>query len=264
MTEARAAFPEDRRDSLSKTLDSIVQIVKPPYGGGMRELEEIGRPLPPRRGQAAKHASVLDAATAVFCRDGFAGASIDLIAAEAGVSRQTVYNHHGDKEALFVAVVREMTERCNAGLFATLATFPDHPQDLEAELAAFAGRLVRNCLCNREGAALRKLIQAEGERYPALFAAWREHGPGTAWAAIAARFARLAHAGTLRIEDPDLAARQFLALINADFHISHMLGTRPTEAEIDAGVAGAVRTFLRAFGPTAPPPPALAQRARPN
>jgi len=249
---------------MSKTLDSIVQIVKPPYGGGMQELDQIGRRPPPRRGQAAKHACVLDAAAAVFCRDGFAGASIDLIAAEAGVSRQTIYNHHGDKEALFVAVVREMTERCNAGLFTTLATFPDHPKDLEAELTAFAGRLVRNCVCNREGAALRKLIQSEGERYPALFAAWREHGPGAVWAAVAARFAKLAHAGHLRIEDPDLAARQFLALVNADFHISHMLGVKPTEAEIDIGVAGAVRTFLRAFGPSAPSPPALAQRARPN
>ncbi len=244
--ETRIASAGGRRDSMSKTLDSVVQTVKPPYGDGMHELEQIGRPLPPRRGQAAKHASVLDAATAVFCRDGFAGASIDLIAAEAGVSRQTIYNHHGDKEALFVAVVREMTERCNAGLFQTLTTFPDQPRDLEGELAAFAGRLVRDCLYNREGAALRKLIQSEGERYPALFAAWREHGPGTAWAAIAARFARLAHAGYLRIEDPDLAARQFLALIHADFHIPHMLGTKPTEAEIEAGVAGAVRTFLRA------------------
>ena len=203
----------------------------------MWELQQIGRPVPPRRGQAAKHACVLDAAAAVFCRVGFTGASIDLIAAEAGVSRQTIYNHHGDKEALFVAVVREMTERCNAGLFLTLTTFPDQPRDLEAEMAAFAGRLVRNCLYNRDGAALRKLIQTEGERYPGLFTAWREHGPGTAWAAIAARFAKLAHAGYLHVEDPDLAARQFLALIHADFHIPYMLGTKPTEAEVDAYVA---------------------------
>ena len=49
--------------------------------------------------------SILEAAASVFCREGFAGANIDLIAAEAGVSRQTVYNHHGDKENLFVAVV---------------------------------------------------------------------------------------------------------------------------------------------------------------
>ena len=95
--------------------------------------------------------SVVDAAASVFCREGYAGANIDLIAAEAGVSRQTIYNHHGDKEKLFVAVVRDLTERSNAGLFQVIASFPDRPADLEAELAEFAFRLMRNCMCNREG-----------------------------------------------------------------------------------------------------------------
>ena len=63
----------------------------------------------------AKRASIMDAAGEVFCRESFAGANIDMIAAEAGVSRQTIYNHHGDKENLFVAVVRDVTERFNAG-----------------------------------------------------------------------------------------------------------------------------------------------------
>ena len=77
----------------------------------------------------------------MFCREGYAGANIDLVAAEAGVSRQTVYNHHGDKEKLFTAVVREVTERINAEIFATLATFPDKPEDLHRDLTAFAKRM---------------------------------------------------------------------------------------------------------------------------
>ncbi|TIT60113.1 MAG: TetR/AcrR family transcriptional regulator, partial [Mesorhizobium sp.] len=46
----------------------------------------------PPRSHEAKRISVVEAAASVFCREGFAGANIDLIAAEAGVSRQTVYN----------------------------------------------------------------------------------------------------------------------------------------------------------------------------
>ena len=42
------------------------------------------------------------------------------IAAEACVSRQTVYNHVGDKESLFVAIVADITERSNADIFRTL------------------------------------------------------------------------------------------------------------------------------------------------
>ena len=191
--------------------------------------------------------SVVDAAASVFCREGYAGANIDLIAAEAGVSRQTVYNHHGDKEKLFVAVVRDLTERCNAGIFATIASFPDQPTDLEADLIAFAVRMNRNCICNRDGRFLRKLIQTEGERYPELFAEWREQGPGRTWSALAARFARLAFSGHLSIGDPDVAARQFFALVNAELQITFMLGGVPTEEEVLRSATNGVRTFLSAF-----------------
>ncbi|HEY6631046.1 MAG TPA: TetR/AcrR family transcriptional regulator [Rhizobiaceae bacterium] len=203
------------------------------------------------RSHAAKRSSILEAATHVFCREGFAGANIDMIAAEAGVSRQTVYNHHVDKEQLFVAVVQALTERVNAGFFATLATFPDHPGKLDEDLVAFAVRLNRNCICSGDGKFLRKLIHTEGERYPELFAAWREQGPGKAWAALAARFARLAHAGHLDIDDPDVAARQFQALITADLHVSMMLGDQPDDERIRQAATNAVRTFLRAYGKAA-------------
>jgi AcrR family transcriptional regulator len=200
------------------------------------------------RGHAAKRVSILEAATYVFCREGYAGANIDMIAAEAGVSRQTIYNHHGDKENLFVAVVRALTERANAGIFATLATFPDRPADLEAELVDFAVRLNRNCICNSDGKYLRKLIEAEGQRYPELFAIWRENGPGKTWAALAARLARLAHGGYLDLDDPDLAARQFLALAEAELKISMILGDQLGEERVREAAGNAVRTFLRAYG----------------
>jgi AcrR family transcriptional regulator len=200
------------------------------------------------RSHSAKRLSIIDAAANVFCREGFSGANIDLVAMEAGVSRQTVYNHHRDKENLFAAVVRQVTERINAEMFDTLATFPDKPTDLQADLAGFAMRLGRNCLCSREGKFLRKLIQSEGERYPELFSAWREDGPGKTNAALAARFARLALAGHLDIDDPDVAARQFVALVHADLQIIMVLGGNPTEDELRRSAATAVTTFLRAYG----------------
>ncbi|WP_192258403.1 TetR/AcrR family transcriptional regulator [Mesorhizobium caraganae] len=202
----------------------------------------------PPRGHEAKRTSIIDAAASVFCREGFAGANIDLIAVEAGVSRQTIYNHHRDKEKLFMAVVRDLTERCNAGIFATFASFPDQPKDLEADLIGFAVRMNQNCICNRDGRFLRKLIQTEGERYPELFAEWRDQGPGRTWPALAARFARLAHAGHLAVDDPDVAARQFLALANAELQTTFMLGGMPSEDEVLQSATHGVRTFLRAFG----------------
>ncbi len=149
---------------------------------------------------------------------------------------------------MFAAVVEDTTETANAGLFATLATFPDRPKDLEAELTAFARRLAANCMCDRRAAALQKLVETEGQRYPELFEAWRERGPGRVWSAVSARLSRLAHDGLLDLDDPDLAARQLISLVNMDLRPATMIGQRPTDAEVETATRTAVRTFLRAYG----------------
>lgn len=200
-------------------------------------------------GNCAKRQSIIEAAEAGFAGDGFAAASIDAIACAAGVARQTVYNHYRDKETLFAAVVSAIAERANAGLYRMIASFPDRPVDLAGELSAFADRLIRNGLCNRDGNTLRRLIEAEGGRHPELFAAWRSQGPDRIAALLGARLAMLAEAGYLTIGDAELAARQLIALVHADIQIGAMLGEAPTDAEIASAARNGVDTFLRAFGP---------------
>ncbi|RCW86099.1 TetR family transcriptional regulator [Phyllobacterium bourgognense] len=215
-----------------------------------------------QRGQCAKRISILDAAAEVFCREGFSGTSIDEIAVEAGVSRQTIYNHYREKETLFTAVVEDVMDRANAMLYSILSTFPDKSDRLEDDLTAFAVRLTKNCLCNQDGKFLRKLVQSEGERYPHLFETWRQHGPGKIGTALGALFARLSHKGVLRIDDFDLAARQFLALVNADLQMITLFGGTPTDEELENAARNAVQTFIRAYSgtasETAPRTPALA------
>jgi AcrR family transcriptional regulator len=201
-----------------------------------------------QRGQCAKRMSILDAAADVFCRQGFAGASIDEIAAVACVSRQTIYNHYREKETLFVAVVEDVMNRANAMLFSVLSTFPERADNLEDELTAFAVRLNKNCICNHDGKFLRKLVQTEGERYPHLFESWRQQGPGKLTTALSALFARLAHKQALVIDDFDVAARQFVALGNADLQMMILLGATPTDEELEKAARNAVRTFLKAYG----------------
>ncbi|MGA1804546.1 TetR/AcrR family transcriptional regulator [Rhizobium sp. HT1-10] len=204
-------------------------------------------PAAPPRGLSTKRLSILTAATEVFCREGFSGACIDEIAVEASVSRQTIYNHYRDKEALFVAIVEDIMARTGAGLSAIVSTFPASPSDIDGELEAFAIRLVRNCLCNHDGRFLRKLLQSEGERYPHLFEAWRRKGSGLPVDAISGLFLRLKTTRLLDIEDVDLAARQFLALINADLQVTTLFGGIPTEEDIGSAARNAVKTFLRAY-----------------
>src|SRR5688572_8715706 len=63
-----------------------------------------------------KRAAILDAAVAEFRQSGYAATSMDRIAASAGVSKRTVYNHFPSKEALFAQILEQLWERSVEGV----------------------------------------------------------------------------------------------------------------------------------------------------
>lgn len=195
-----------------------------------------------------KRRAILDAAKRAFVRDGVGAVSIDSIAMEAGVSRQTVYNQLGDKEQLLFAVIEDVTSRSSALLMSVVATFPDKPDDIGTALTEFGVRLLGRCMCDIDGRALAWLMEREAKRYPDLFATWKAYGPGEDWPVIAACFARLARDGYLDIDDPSIAARHFVALINADLPRDEGPCVRPSDTALRKAAATGVQTFLRAFG----------------
>src|ERR1700677_5309221 len=75
----------------------------------------VGRP---RRGtEAARVDIMIAAATRVFLRDGYGGASIDKVAHEAGVSTRTIYERFKNKADLLASVITRLVERDMVTLF---------------------------------------------------------------------------------------------------------------------------------------------------
>lgn len=110
-----------------------------------------------------KQVAILDGAVRVFLRSGYGGTSMDRVAAEAGVSKQTIYSHFQDKDGLFTAMMEHMTIRRFDGLF-DAAHLPGEPADLMRQFAAtFLHKLV-----DRDYIALLRLMIAESERFPEL------------------------------------------------------------------------------------------------
>ncbi|MET0129737.1 MAG: helix-turn-helix domain-containing protein, partial [Stenotrophomonas chelatiphaga] len=68
----------------------------------------------PTRLTDRKRAAILDAAVAEFRAFGFAGTSMDRIAATAEVSKRTVYNHFASKDELFTAILWQLFEASQA------------------------------------------------------------------------------------------------------------------------------------------------------
>ncbi|OPF72805.1 TetR family transcriptional regulator [Streptomyces antioxidans] len=215
-----------------------------------------GRPVGP---QPAKRQAIVEAAVAVFLREGYDRASVDVIADEARVSKQTVYNHFGDKERLFIAAVEEERERVAAGFAAgsPYALGPDGPGapeaydcgDARSALRAF-GHRVLDVLLDARASALRRLVIAEVARHPSLRPACAEGEPQQLVAYLAGMLARRTGSGELSVPDPAAAARQFVALIVQQGLYQSMYGTRPlAEDEATAVCECAADLLVRAYRP---------------
>lgn len=58
-----------------------------------------------------KRHAIVEAAIAQFRQHGFEATSMDRVAATAGVSKRTVYNHFPSKDALFGEILRGLWQR---------------------------------------------------------------------------------------------------------------------------------------------------------
>lgn len=80
-------------------------------------------PLPRPQRQAA----ILRAAAEAFARSGYAGTSMEAIAAEAGITKLIVYRHFDAKEDLYRAVLQRVFDRLADEFIAGIAAGPDDP-----------------------------------------------------------------------------------------------------------------------------------------
>jgi AcrR family transcriptional regulator len=126
--------------------------------------------------QETKRRQVLEAARQLFLERGFDGASTDAIANRAQVSKETLYRYHRSKEALLVAVMREMTvERFVAPVTAAL---PAHATRTDLEGALL--RIIEDALdrlMDPRYLALVRLAFSESGRRPQLGELFRQQVP---------------------------------------------------------------------------------------
>jgi AcrR family transcriptional regulator len=208
-----------------------------------------------RTGRVDRRSAILDAATSVFVERGFAGTTMDDVASAARASKQTLYQHFGDKVGLFVAVIEWNIAEAEAGTDPHLAALRD-TDDVEGDLRRFARQHLRDVL-QPHVLRLRRLVIAEAERFPSLARTWFERGPERAHDMLGDLFAQLTARGLLRTDPPRRAAEHFNWLIlSIPLHRSLYLPLeRPTDDELDALADEAVRIFLAAHGVAEPGAP---------
>lgn len=194
-------------------------------------------------------AAAKGAATHLFLRHGYAGATMDGVAKRAGLTKRTLYNNYADKSALFTEVVADVTafaekfvSELDDDYFDTVATDPSRT------LGDLAQRLA-SAILRPPVIALRRLLISESAAFPHLAEEYYERAPGAVLNAITSGFTRLKNKGHLRIDDPRLAAEQFAYLVvGARLDRAILTGTLPSQDEVARATKAGVQTFLARYG----------------
>ncbi len=110
----------------------------------MPDIEHV----PPRRltrpeSKARTREALISAARRVFAAEGYSGASLDKIAAEAGYTKGAVYAHFASKEELFLSLLSDGLMRQIERLETLLADARVRPDTLEPAMNAFLDELDR-------------------------------------------------------------------------------------------------------------------------
>jgi len=168
--------------------------------------EELG----PRA--AAKRDQILAGARRVFLRDGFAAASTDTIAAEAKVSKRTLYVYYPSKEELFAGVMRDLTiENPQTRALESMEEMsPGSEEELRRDLLELAQRIVTTMMQPEYLALLRTTI-ADTHRFPQLGGLFRATVPERAMRSFAVFIEKSRERGVVAPDvDGETAARMFV------------------------------------------------------
>lgn len=199
---------------------------------------------PGRPKDLAKREAILAAAQTLFLAHGYEGSSMDAIAAEAGVSKLTLYSHFKDKETLFGAAVKAT---CETRLPRRLFELNDESR-IEAVLRNIGEALVE--LANSpESIGLHRAMATMATQNPALSRMFYEAGPERLLDDLAQLFAEADRRDLLAVAEPVRAAGHFCALLKGSEHLRLLIGyerngdTEATRAHVEDVVALVLRAY---------------------
>lgn len=196
-----------------------------------------------------KRRAIIDAATEAFLDNGYSRTTMDDIARLAGVSKQTVYMHFGDKQHLLTDIVMAILTAAGDRVDDDIVKLGDST-NLEQDLRDHARRQLTAVLQPRP-MQLRRLVIAEAATFPDLGRAFYELGPGRTITQLATAIARLGQRGLLTVNDATRAASDLNWLIMSEpLNRAMLLGDNgpPNRTATAEWADQGVHTFLAAYG----------------
>lgn len=193
-----------------------------------------------------KRAKIVTAATALFLELGYDRTSLARIAERSGVSRATLFKQFPSKAALFDAIVTES--------WSTADEEDPPPAGNVVDGLSAIGRRYAELLGRPQMSDLFRIVIAELPRFPELAHAQFAHGKMPYFESVRDYLLAEHEAGTVRVDDVDLAATQFLGMISNYLFWPTLLvpGWQVSTERVAQVVDEAVRTITARYATTAP------------
>ncbi len=203
-----------------------------------RSTHDVLTPLTPNSMRGRRRlARIIDAATQLFLRDGYAATSIEAVLDASGGSKATLYSYFSTKDELFRAVVQEAIRK--------------EPQptlqidgDPKAALASFITQAFEVMSSPRHRALLR-LTVAERERFPDLAKHYYEEWPARNRRMLGSFFTELERRQELPPGAAENAADYFVGLITYPWLLDSLLFSDDRLPSVETVRAKAVRAVER-------------------
>jgi TetR/AcrR family transcriptional repressor of mexJK operon len=191
----------------------------------------------------AKRQQILDSAINLFTEQGYAAASMDLIAKNADVSKQTVYSHFGSKDDLFSASIEHICESLHI-----LDLSMDDLSDAKRILLQLAQRFTE-VITSKQACAAHKICAFESNAYPQVSDIFYQAAPLKVTNEVAILMKKLHQQKILHINNPRHAAIQFLNMMKGELWMQIEFNTkeRITAKEVQKYLHDSVEFFIRGY-----------------
>ena len=190
-----------------------------------------------------KRQQILDAAIVLFTEKGFAKTSMDLIAKNADVSKQTVYSHFGNKDDLFYSAIEFRCESLQL-LEVSAIDFSD-VRNVLVQVATRFSQLITS----KEACAVHKICSFESNVNPQVSDIFYQAGPIKLTTQLANLFTELNNRKILNIDNPWHAAIQFLNMMKGELwmQVEFNVQDRISPEEVDNYLCASVDFFIRGY-----------------
>lgn len=197
------------------------------------------------RKPANRRDALLKAAATEFLEKGYVATSIDAIIERSGGSKRNIYNEFGNKQGLFLAIVKHNVDE----MLETLSVDDIEMHDLRETLTVFGERLMKVYMSPTLIGIYRTVV-TEASRFPELMKSFYEQGPARTTFRLAEVLEAARARGEIRGDDCLRLAGHFVGMIRDNLHLQVILGVRPppSDDEARAAVASAVEVFLNGAG----------------